>query len=90
HGQAEQEQRNEQQGTALHVQRALGQITEHFTQYAAGRTGQPGGGVEMNVRQRCACEHQKHQTDQAPGEQPAAPLPRLMPVTEHLIRLDAE
>jgi hypothetical protein len=46
--------------------------------------------MEMDMRQRSAGQHQKHQADQPPGEQPAAPLPRLVALTEDLVGLDRQ
>ncbi|MNJ51505.1 hypothetical protein D3C77_468130 [compost metagenome] len=68
HGQTEQEQGNEHQGAALHVQRVLGQVAKAFAQRATGRSWQAGGRMEVNMRQRGARKHQEHQADQAPGE----------------------
>jgi len=42
------------------------------------------------MRQRRARQHQEHQADQPPGEQPAAPLPRLVPFAEDLPGLDRQ
>ncbi|MCY1522073.1 hypothetical protein D9M68_569180 [compost metagenome] len=84
YGQAEQEQRDEQQGAALHVQRPDGQLPQAFAQRTAGRRRHAGTGMEMDVGQRGAREHQEHQADHPPGEQPATPLPGLMAGAEHL------
>lgn len=51
---------------------------------------QAGGRVEMDMGQRGPRQHQEHQADQAPGEQPAAPLPRLVALAEDLIGLDRQ
>ncbi|MND61587.1 hypothetical protein D3C80_528480 [compost metagenome] len=90
HRQAEQEQGDKHQGAALHVQGVLGQVTKAFTQRATGRSWQAGSGMKVDMRQRRARQHQEHQTDQAPGEQPAAPLPGLVTLTEDLPGLDRQ
>ncbi|RMS03634.1 hypothetical protein ALP75_200320 [Pseudomonas syringae pv. actinidiae] len=68
HCQAEQEQCNEQQGTALDVQRPLGQIAQYFAQHAARRARKTRREVEMNMCQRSTCQYQEDQPDQAPRE----------------------
>ena len=50
--QTEQEQGNQQQGTALNVQRVLRQIPQAFAQRTASTGGQAAGRMEVNVRQR--------------------------------------
>lgn len=90
HGQTKQEQRDEQQSAALDVQCLLGQVAQDFTQHTTGRARKACCEVKMDVRQRSTCQHQKHQTDQAPGEQPAAPLPGFVTMTEHLPGLDGQ
>ena len=69
------EQRNEHQGAALDVQGVFGQIAQAFSQRPTGTGGQARGRMKMDVRQGRARQHQKHQADQPPGKQPAAPLP---------------
>ncbi|MCY1401187.1 hypothetical protein D9M71_162990 [compost metagenome] len=90
HGQAKQEQGNEHQRTALHVQGIARQFSEAFTQSTAGRRRQARGGMEMDMRQGSTGQHQKHQPDQTPGKQPAAPLPRFVALTEDLPGLDRQ
>ncbi|MNI08576.1 hypothetical protein D3C73_616180 [compost metagenome] len=90
HSQAEQEQRNEQQRAALDIQGVPGQFAEAFPQRTARTGRQTGRGMKMDMGQSGARQHQEHQADQAPGEQPAAPLPRFVTLTEDLVRLDRQ
>ncbi|MNO82960.1 hypothetical protein D3C76_742480 [compost metagenome] len=43
--------------------------------------------MEMDVRQRGTGQDEEYQANQAPGEQPAAPFPRLVALTEDLVGL---
>ncbi|MNX94142.1 hypothetical protein D3C86_1263640 [compost metagenome] len=90
YGQAEQEQGDEQQRAALNVQRVFGQVAKAFAQRTTRASRQTGRGMEMDMRQRSAGQHQEHQADQTPGKQPAAPLPRLVALTEDLVGLDRQ
>lgn len=67
-----------------------GQVAKAFAQRTARTGWQTGRGMEMDMRERRARQHEEHQTDQTPGEQPAAPLPRLVALTEDLISLDRQ
>ncbi len=89
-GQAEQEERQQQQGAALHVERRFGQLPQAFTQRSARRCRQVIGELEMDIGQRGAGQDQEHQADQPPGKQPAVPCPGLVPRAKHLPGLDAQ
>lgn len=90
HRQAEQEQGDKQQRAALNVQGIAGQVAEAFAQRAASAGRQTGRRMEMDMGQGRARQHQEHQADQAPGEQPAAPLPWFVALAEDLIGLDRQ
>lgn len=90
HGQAEQEQGNEHQRTALHVQQVARQLAKALAQRATRGKRHARRRMEVDMRQRCTGQHQEHQADQSPGEQPAAPVPRLMALTEDLPGLDRQ
>ncbi|MCY1409535.1 hypothetical protein D9M71_248860 [compost metagenome] len=91
HGETEEEQRQEQQRAALHVQGVDPGLAEALAHGAARRSRHVrAAGVEMDIGQRGAGQDQEHQADQAPGEQPAAPLPGHVALAEHLPGLDRQ
>src|SRR5690606_21785909 len=75
---------------ALHIEGFLGQVAEAFTQSPARRSRQTRSGLELDVGQAGTGQDQENQADQAPGEQPAAPLPGLVTVAEYLPGLNPE
>ncbi|MCY1285045.1 hypothetical protein D9M69_454620 [compost metagenome] len=90
HGQTEQEQGKEQQCAALHVEGIDRQMAEAFAKGAASGSRQAGVVLEVDIGQCGAGQHQEDQADQAPGEQPAAPVDGFVAVAEDLQRLDRQ
>ncbi|MNZ39549.1 hypothetical protein D3C78_570470 [compost metagenome] len=90
HRQAEQEQREEQQGAALHVQCIDRQVAEALAQRAPRRSRQADMVLEVDIGQRGAGKHQEDQADQAPGKQPAAPVDGFVAMAEDLEGLDRQ
>ncbi|MNZ51330.1 hypothetical protein D3C78_691400 [compost metagenome] len=84
HGQAEQEQGNEHQRAALHVQQVARQVAQALAQCTTGGERHACRRMEMDMCQRRTGQHQEHQADQPPGEQPAAPVPGLVAFAEDL------
>ena len=92
HRQAEEEQGEEHQRAALHVQRIHRDAAQALADGAAGRGAgrHVAAGVEMDVGQCRAGQDQEDQPDQAPGKQPGVPFPRQVAAAEYLPSLDAQ
>ncbi|MNM90222.1 hypothetical protein D3C81_1024720 [compost metagenome] len=89
HGQPEEEQRDEHQRAALHIQGILGPLAETLAKNPAGRRLRIHfQRLELNRSQGGRRGQQEEQADDPPGKQPAIPAERLMARAEQLENLD--